>query len=155
MRKLVIGIVLALVLIASAVPLTAAKAQTAKPLDNVVISPVTATVPVGGTKQFTAVGRDANNVTVDNVSYTWAVVAGGGTINSTGLFTAGNTPGTYPNTVQVTAVKDGIVRTANATVIIKAVGKKEFHEPPGWSHGKKTGWHNEGKPPAWLKTRAR
>jgi len=110
-------------------------------------------------------------VTVDNVSYTWAVVAGGGTINSTGLFTAGNTPGTYPNTVQVTAVKDGIVRTANATVIIKAVGKKEFHEPPGWSHGKKTGWHNdvpagwshgkktgwhnEGKPPAWLKTRAR
>jgi hypothetical protein len=119
------------------------------PLDNVIISPTTATVPVGGTKQFTALGRDADNVTVANVSYSWAVIASGGTISNTGLFTAGSTVGTYTNTIQVTAVKGTIVKTAYATVKVTTVEKKECRWPYGWSRGKKTGWYNF-MPPGWL-----
>src|SRR4249920_862241 len=50
------------------------------------------TMAVTSTQQFVAVGADANDVPVD-ITPVWSVVAGGGTINSTGLFTAGNTPG--------------------------------------------------------------
>jgi hypothetical protein len=121
------------------------------PLDHVVISPVTATVQLGGTQQFTASGYDSNNVTLPGVTYTWSVVAGGGTIDSAGLFTTGNATGTFVNTVKVTATKNSIEKTAFTTVNIKANEKedKDSDRPNGWSHGNKKGWHGEDTPPGW------
>jgi hypothetical protein len=82
---------------------------------SLTIAPTTATVAVNGTQQFTAVAK-ASNGSVLNVTPTWSVVAGGGTITQTGLFTAGTTAGTFTNTVSVTC--SGI--TSTATVIVTA-----------------------------------
>ena len=82
---------------------------------SVTISPTSATVPVNGTQQFTFVAKDRDG-NVLSVTPTWSLVAGGGTLSSTGLFTAGTTPGTFTNTVSVTC--SGI--TATATVIVTA-----------------------------------
>ncbi len=120
-------------------------------LDHVVISPSSASVLVGGNQQFVAVAQDSDNATVDNVTYNWAVVAGGGTIDEAGLFTAGNTTDTFTNTVQVTAVKGDITKTAYATVTVTAKIEKEFRVPPGWSHGNKMGWQGGETPPGWSK----
>jgi ice-binding like protein len=78
------------------------------------VSPTSATVPVNGTQQFTAVAMDQDGNVLD-VTPSWSIGSpGGGTISSTGLFTAGNLAGTYTNTVVVTC--SGL--TATATVIV-------------------------------------
>jgi hypothetical protein len=79
------------------------------------LTPTTTTLAPGGTQQFTAVAT-ASNGKVLNVTPTWSVVAGGGSITQTGLFTAGTTAGTFTNTVSVTC--SGV--TSTATVIITA-----------------------------------
>jgi hypothetical protein len=79
------------------------------------LTPTTTTLAPGATQQFTAVAT-ASNGKVLNVTPTWSVVAGGGTITQTGLFTAGTTAGTFTNTVSVTC--SGV--TSTATVIITA-----------------------------------
>jgi len=72
-------------------------------------------LPIGGQQQFTAVGKDAfGNVVA--ITPVWTATNPPGTINaSTGLFTAGNTLGTFPNSV--TATSGGISGTATVTVI--------------------------------------
>jgi len=72
---------------------------TAGPLATITVVPTPVTLAVTATQQFTAVGRDAGGNVVQ-FTPTWSVVAGGGTIGSTGMFTAGGAPGTYTNTVQ-------------------------------------------------------
>lgn len=79
------------------------------------VSPNPKTLAINGTQQFTATGSDASGKSV-NVTPTWSVVAGGGTISATGLFTAGTTPSTYTNTVMATS--NG--KTSVATVIVTA-----------------------------------
>jgi hypothetical protein len=86
-------------------------------LTTLAVAPNPATVAVNGTVQFTASGTDFTgaSVTPNAGAIVWSVVAGGGTINpSTGLFTAGATPGTFTNTVVATC--RGI--SATATVIV-------------------------------------
>jgi subtilisin family serine protease len=92
---------------------TATVTVTAGPLASVVVTPNPATVQVGGTQQFTATGRDANGNTV-SITPTWSVVAGGGTIDGSGLFTAGTVAGTFTNTV--TATSGGIAGSATVTI---------------------------------------
>ena len=82
---------------------------------SLTISPTSATVPVNGTQQFTVVAKDRDG-RVLSVKPTWSLAAGGGTLSSTGLFTAGTTAGTFTNTVSVTC--SGI--TVTATVIVTA-----------------------------------
>lgn len=120
-------------------------------LEHVAISPDTLISPVSGTQQFTATAEDAFNQTVSDVTYTWEVVAGGGTIDDTGLFTAGTTAGTFTDTILVTATKDDITKTTPATVIVNVPNENGARIPPGWSHGKKTGWHGAETPPGWSK----
>lgn len=72
------------------------------------------TLQIGGVQQFTATGRDAN-ANVVAVTPTWSVVGGGGTIGSTGIFTAGNTVGVFAGTVVATV---GVLSgNADVTVI--------------------------------------
>lgn len=87
-------------------------------LATIVVTP-NATLPVGGVQQFTAVGYDAASNVVA-ITPVWTRLAAAGTINaSTGLFTAGNTPGVYANAV--TATSGGISGSANVTVTVGAL----------------------------------
>jgi hypothetical protein len=84
------------------------------PLASIVVTPNPVTLAVGFGQQFTAVGRDASGNAVA-ITPVWSLSAGGGGIGaSTGLFTAGATPGTYTNTV--TATSGGI--SGRATVVV-------------------------------------
>ncbi|WP_224244180.1 beta strand repeat-containing protein [Hyalangium gracile] len=82
-------------------------------LASVEVAPSSVTLPIHGTQQLTATGKDSAGNTV-SVSVTWSVVNGGGTINATGLFTAGTTPGTYASTIKATS--NGISGFATVTV---------------------------------------
>jgi hypothetical protein len=71
-------------------------------LTSIVVAPASASVPTGGTQQFTATARDQfATALTSQPSFTW-MVAGGGTISTGGLFTAGGTPG-GPFTVMATS----------------------------------------------------
>jgi outer membrane protein OmpA-like peptidoglycan-associated protein len=70
-------------------------------LATITVSPAGSdTIPAMTTRQFLAEGRDPYGNLMSPVWPTWSVVAGGGTINNTGLFTAGTAPGIYTSTVQ-------------------------------------------------------
>ncbi|HEX8436107.1 hypothetical protein [Archangium sp.] len=76
--------------------------------------PSTPTVEPKGRVTFKAVARDAYNNEVP-ATPTWSVIAGGGTIDSAGTFTAGTVTGTYTGTVRAVAGS----ASATATVVIK------------------------------------
>jgi len=80
------------------------------------ISPSTASITTGGTQQFSASITGTSNTGVN-----W-LASGGGTISSTGVYTAGNNPGSY--TVTATSLADGST-SAQAKVTITAT------PPPG------------------------
>ena len=87
---------------------------TAGPLTTITVTP-NPTLLIGATQQFTAVGHDANGNVVA-ITPVWSTVNPPGTIvATTGLFTAGNTTGTFPNTVRATS--GTIFGTATVTVI--------------------------------------
>jgi hypothetical protein len=82
-------------------------------LTSITVSPSNATVAVNTTQAFTATASDQfNRSLVPQPSLTWTV-SGGGSINSSGLFTAGSTASS-PNTV--TAASGGRSGTAQLTV---------------------------------------
>jgi len=84
------------------------------PLASITVSPNPQTLQAGSTQQFTAVGTDAAGNAVP-ITPVWSVTNGGGSIDaSTGLFTAGATPGTFANTVRATS--GTIFGTATVTV---------------------------------------
>ena len=80
------------------------------------ITSSTASVTTGGTQQFSASVTGTSNTGVN-----W-LASGGGTISSTGVYTAGNNPGTY--TVTATSAADGST-SAQAKVTVTA------SPPPG------------------------
>jgi len=64
-------------------------------LTSIAVSPATTTINIGTTKQFAAVARDQfGNAMATQPSFTWSVSSGGGSITSTGLFTAPTAAGT-------------------------------------------------------------
>jgi Ice-binding-like len=81
---------------------------------TIAISPTSVTLAPGGTQQFTVVAKNANGDILVLPDPIWAVSGGGGTITSTGLYTAGTTAGTFTATVTCNGV------TATATVIVTA-----------------------------------
>jgi hypothetical protein len=85
-------------------------------LDTIAVTPASASVPTGGTRQFTATALDQFAAPlIVQPSISWSV-AGGGTISATGLFTAGSTAG-GPFTVTATApTTGGMSGTAQVTV---------------------------------------
>jgi len=87
---------------------------TAQTLTTITVSPASASVPVGGTQQFTATGYDQNGAPMSpQPAFSWQV-SGGGTINSgSGLFTAAVTAG---GPFTVTATSGGVHGTASVSV---------------------------------------
>ncbi len=86
-----------------------------------------ATLVAGTTQQMTAVGYDADGRTVP-ISPAWSIAAGGGTIVSTGMFTAGSVPGLYANTV--VASVGSISARASMTIIPGALATIEVEPTP-------------------------
>ena len=83
------------------------------PVVTLTVTPNPATIVTTQTRLFIATGRDYKGNVV-STSASWAVVAGGGTIDAvTGLFTAGSV-GTYPNTIRATS--GGLEAFATVTV---------------------------------------
>jgi hypothetical protein len=136
---------------------TATVTVSAGALATIAVTPNPDTLPINGTKQYTAVGKDTYG-TVVAISPTWSVVAGGGTINGAALFTAGTATGTFPNTVRaatgsisgtatvhviagtlasITVTPDPVSLPVNATQQFTAVGKDAFGTvvpiSPTWS----------------------
>jgi hypothetical protein len=69
-------------------------------LTSIAISPSSVTVSQGGTQPFSATARDQNgNPLAPQPSITWSV-SGGGSISSSGMFTAGATAGTFTVTAE-------------------------------------------------------
>src|SRR5947209_19782972 len=66
-------------------------------LSSMTISPNPKTMAINGTQQFSALGTDFSGAAV-TITPVWSVVAGGGSISASGLFTAGTSPQTYTNT---------------------------------------------------------
>ena len=93
---------------------TATVNVTAGPLASILVTPNPATLAVGAQQQFTAVGRDAAGNVVA-ITPVWSTTNPPGTINAaTGLFTAGNTAGTFANSVRAT--EGAVFGTATVTV---------------------------------------
>jgi hypothetical protein len=93
---------------------TASVTVTSTPiLTKITVSPGSASVQTGGTQPFTATGFDQfNNAMSPQPTFTWSV-SGGGTISTSGLFTANGTVG---GTFTVTASSGGVNGTASVTV---------------------------------------
>ncbi|MFN2154937.1 MAG: hypothetical protein ACK2UX_06850, partial [Anaerolineae bacterium] len=87
----------------------------AGPLDHIVVSPDPATVAMGATQQFTAQAYDADDNPLSALPFGWAVVSGGGSINNSGLFTAGSSPGLFTGTI--VASYDGVEGYASVEVV--------------------------------------
>jgi|GEM_PF-2104200 len=84
------------------------------PVPTIVVTPSNANVIVGAVRQFTAVANDQNgNPLSPQPAFTWSV-SGGGTISSSGLFTAGASAG-GPYTV--TAQGAGASGSATVSVV--------------------------------------
>ncbi len=155
--KKTVALCLALVLVFIFIPQMPALADTAGPLDHLVITPSSVSIPAGTTQQFTASAQDSANVTVTDAQFTWTILTGSGSINDSGLFTASFDSGDC--TIQVTAVKDGITVAATAVITVLAgqdgddgIPPESDHgnkkdTPPGWSQGNKTGWGGASLPP--------
>jgi hypothetical protein len=88
--------------------------NTTPTLTKIAVSPVSQTVVINTTQQFTATALDQNNNPfVPQPTFTWNV-SGGGSIDGNGLFTAGGTAG---GPFSVTASGGGLTGTASITVV--------------------------------------
>jgi hypothetical protein len=118
-KKKIIAIIVAVALLTvgfTAIPIMADAA--AGTMTHVQLTPENVTLGTGALQHFTAQALDKNNQPVSNVNYFWVVTAGGGIIDSAGIFTAGPTAGTYADTVEVIAVQGKNVELATASVIV-------------------------------------
>ena len=89
------------------------------PLDQVVIAPGPAQIGMEMTQQFVAVGGDQFGNRIAELTFTWSVESGGGTIGADGLFTAGTKVGTYDDTVKATATQADVSRSGVADVTVE------------------------------------
>jgi len=89
-------------------------------LTSVGIDPSYTVLEPGHSRQFTATAYDQHGQVI-SASFSWAVESGGGSIDQNGWFTANYQAGTYTNTVRVTATRNGVSKSAYATVLINEV----------------------------------
>jgi hypothetical protein len=86
-------------------------------LDHILVSPTNPSVWVDGSQTFQAEGYDSNNDPIEGLAFAWSVTNNmAGSINPSGLFTAGTTAGNYPNVIQATS--GHVLGTASVTVTL-------------------------------------
>lgn len=101
------------------------------------ISPALAVIPAGSYIPFTATGYDQYLNPIALSSVTWSVQNGGGTIDSTGVFYAGTTLGSFMNTIK--AVQGSIGSTASVTISDSQVAGGEAGNGEGEGSGSGSG----------------
>jgi lysophospholipase L1-like esterase len=90
-------------------------------LTSIVITPSSAKIAFGKTKQFSAIARDQTGAPLAiQPEITWSIDAG--SIDQTGLFTAGN----VVETITITATIGGISRTASVSVLERLQSSNSF-----------------------------
>ena len=89
------------------------------PLEQLVIAPNPVDIGIGMKQQFVALGADQFGNRISGLTLTWNIESGGGSLSPNGSFTAGTEPGTYTNTVTVTASREETTRSAKATVTVE------------------------------------
>ena len=89
------------------------------PLHQVGIAPDPADIGIGMTQQFVAAGADQFGNRIAGLDFKWSVESIGGTIDSSGLFTAGSDPGTYENSVNVMVTSGETVRSGTVSVTVE------------------------------------
>ena len=99
-------------------------------LASINVTPNPDTTAANATQQFTAVGMDGGG-NVIAISPTWSVVASGGSIGSSGLFTASAAAGVFTNTVRansgsISGFATVVVTTAPSSGVIP-LGAAETH----------------------------
>jgi len=95
--------------IADTTPVVLSLPTTSPPVSAVVLKPASYSITTGGSKQFSAYGRTSLG---DSVAVQVSFSATGGTITSSGLYTAGSAPGSY----RVIASASGLADTAALTL---------------------------------------
>jgi hypothetical protein len=86
-------------------------------LTTVRVTPATASVPVRGTVQLSARAYDQWDLALSTQpSFTWSIASGGGTVSTTGLFTASSSTGT--SAVRATVAGRSIFGTATITITV-------------------------------------
>ncbi len=126
-KKLIVVLSIAAVIAATVLGVVPALADTPGPLDHVTITPTAPTIVAGATQQFTTQAYDSANVAIpgSGLTFAWTATAGG-TISTTGEFTASATPGTYNDAIHVSVAQNiaggTTTRTATASVVITAAG---------------------------------
>ena len=91
----------------------------AGPLAQVVLAPDPAEIGMGMTQQFVAVAADQYGNRITGLTIGWVVRNGGGSIDETGLFTAGTTPGEFSGTVSASATEGDTIRWGTADVTVE------------------------------------
>jgi hypothetical protein len=85
-------------------------------LDHITISPPISQLVVNTNQLFSAQGFDKYNNAIAGLTYNWSMVnQTAGSINSSGLFTAGKTAATYSNAIKVAAGN----KSGSASVVVK------------------------------------
>jgi len=85
-------------------------------LASLEISPDTALVPIGRTRQFTVTGADAEGNPITPTDVTWEVIGGIGTIDQNGLFTA-----TTEGVGKIQATADGVTDTTGDIKVVTRI----------------------------------
>lgn len=98
-------------------------------LTTITVTPDTVTVPLAAAQQFTATGYDQYG-SVKAITPAWTVTGAGNTISNTGIFTAGNTPGTYT----ITVVADSMSATAIAVTGYTCTVNNKYEAESASSH---------------------
>lgn len=89
------------------------------PLLSLEISPKMTVLPTGTSQQFSVNGYDLYRNERNLGAISWSVVNGGGAIDATGIFTAGQVTGNFQNTVKASA--DGLQGFATANIVVGGV----------------------------------
>ncbi|MGD0462116.1 MAG: fibronectin type III domain-containing protein [Tepidisphaeraceae bacterium] len=87
---------------------------------GVIVTPSSATVATGGTKQFSATATDQFGNAISSPTFNWSITGtgNGNSINAAGLATLGSTPGTYTVTASLgSASKNASVTAAVAPIV--------------------------------------
>ena len=128
MKRKILAIIAAIAVIGVACfQVIPAVAQSTNTLDHVVITPASTILSVNGIQPFSAQAYNSENQALSGITYQWMVTSGGGTIDTSGLFTAGKIPGTYIDTVTVFAVQGNNAKIATANVTVTAALPGVFH----------------------------
>lgn len=97
-------------------------------LQSISVSPSSATVGLGKTQQFTAIGYDEYGNML-SVSATWEVTGGMGAIDQNGLFTAGNTVGSGSVIARADSLSDSASVTVTDKGSVSGIVRDAFLQP--------------------------